>query len=195
MAVEETSIEGLLVVRWPTHDDDRGFFRQTLQTSELADVVGRPLHWRQANHARSEPGVLRGFHAEPWDKCVYVARGTVLAAIADIRPDSPTFGHVETFHLGDGEADRIRLFVSEGLANAYCVHGGQPADYLYDVTAEWHPSDKRAVAWDDPDLAVDWPVDDPVVSEADRANPPLRQHFPDHPRFAGSLEGEGSPPG
>ena len=185
MGIEQTSIAGLVVVHQPTHGDDRGFFRQTYVTRELGEAIGREPRFAQGNHARSEPGVLRGFHAEPWDKLVYVARGRVLAAIADVRPDSPTFGSAETFELGDG-TDRVRLFVGQGLGNSYCVLGEEPADYLYDVTAEWHPGvDKRAVAWDDPTLAVDWPVDDPVLSDDDRAAPTLRQRFPDHPLFAG----------
>ena len=185
MPIEQTSIAGLLVVRQPTHGDDRGFFRQTYVASELGDALDRTPRFVQGNHARSGPGVLRGFHAEPWDKLVYAVRGRVLAVIADIRPDSPTFGTSESFDLGDG-TERVRLFVSEGLGNSYCVLGDEPADYLYDVTAEWHPGvDKRAVAWDDPTLAVDWPVDDPVLSDDDRVAPTLRQRFPDHPRFAG----------
>jgi dTDP-4-dehydrorhamnose 3,5-epimerase len=182
--VQRTPIDGLYVVRWDAHADERGFFRQTYQLSELEEAVGRPLTWRQGNHARSAPGVLRGFHAEPWDKLVYVTRGTVLAAVADIRPDSPTFGDVQTFHLGDPPGERMRLFVAEGLANAYCAYGEGDVDYLYDVTTEWQPDiDKRATAWDDPDLAVVWPVADPIVSDADRKNPTLRAQFPDHPRF------------
>ncbi|MEX2625767.1 MAG: dTDP-4-dehydrorhamnose 3,5-epimerase family protein, partial [Ilumatobacteraceae bacterium] len=92
MPVETTAIEGLLVVRWATHADTRGFFRQTYQAGELEAALGRPLVLRQGNHSRSAPGVLRGFHAEPWDKSVYVAAGTVFAAVADVRPDSATFG-------------------------------------------------------------------------------------------------------
>ena len=185
MPIERTPIEGLLVIEWPTHGDDRGFFRQSMQTGELEEALGREVRWRQANHARSAPGVVRGFHAEPWDKCVYVAHGTVMAAIADIRPDSPTFGEVATFHLGDPPGQRVRLFVSEGLANAYCSYGEVAVDYLYDVSEEWYEVDKREVAFDDPDLAVAWPVDDPVASAADQAAPTLRERFPDHPRFAG----------
>ena len=184
MPVERTSIDGLLVIRWDTHADDRGFFRQTYQTQELTAAVGRPVVFAQGNHARSDPGVVRGFHAEPWDKLVYVARGTVLAAIADIRPASATFGQVATFLLGDAPGERVRLFVAEGLANAYGVRGEETADYLYDVSREWSDADKRAVVWDDPDLAVDWGISTPIVSEADQANPSLRERFPDHPRWA-----------
>jgi dTDP-4-dehydrorhamnose 3,5-epimerase len=184
MPVERTSIDGLLAVRWDTHGDERGFFRQTYQLGELEEAVGRPLIWKQGNHARSGPGVVRGFHAEPWDKLVQVVRGTAMAAIADIRPESATFGEVATFHLGDPPGERIRLFVSKGLANAYCTYGEQDVDYLYDVTEIWRPVDKSAIVWDDPDLAVAWPVPDPIVSDADATNPTLRERFPDQARFA-----------
>lgn len=187
MAVEPTHIDGLLVVRWPVHGDERGFFKQTYQHSELADALGRPPQLRQGNHSRSQPGVLRGFHAEPWDKLVYVVRGLAFCAIADIRPESPTFAEVATFTLGDApDGDRVRLFISEGLANSFCTLGDGPTDYLYDVSEEWRPGvEKPSVAWDDPDLAVDWPVADPVLSDADLANPTLRELYPDHARWTG----------
>ena len=185
MPVEPTEIEGLLVVRWPTNADDRGFFRQTYQVRELAEALGREPVLRQGNHSRSASGVLRGFHAEPWDKLIYVAHGHAMSAVADIRPDSPTFGEACTFLLGDEPGERIRLFISEGLANSFCTLGEQPVDYIYDVSDYWRPNiDKPSVAWDDPDLGVDWPVRDPVISGADRANPTLRELFPHHPRFA-----------
>ncbi|MCC5949730.1 MAG: dTDP-4-dehydrorhamnose 3,5-epimerase family protein [Nitriliruptoraceae bacterium] len=170
MAVERTAIEGLLVVRWDTHGDERGFFRQTYQRSELAAVLGREPVFAQGNHSRSAAGVLRGFHAEPWDKFVYVARGTAFCAVVDLRVDSPTVGEVATFRLGDAPGERVRLFLSEGLGNAFLALS--EVDYLYDVGAEYRPGvDKRAVAWDDPELGVDWPVESPIVSDADRANP------------------------
>jgi dTDP-4-dehydrorhamnose 3,5-epimerase len=180
--VETTSIAGLLVVRWDTYGDDRGFFRQTYQMTELAEALGREPVLRQGNHSRSGAGVLRGFHAEPWDKLVYVVRGTAFCAIADVRPDSATFGDVATFTLGDAPGERVRLFVAEGLANSFCTLSD--ADYLYDVSGYWTPDvDKRAVAWDDADLAVDWPLRGPTISDADRNNPTLRDRFPDHPRW------------
>ena len=185
MPLVPTAIDGLWVIEWVSHHDDRGFFRQTYQLGELAQALGREPVWRQGNHARSRSGVLRGFHAEPWDKCVYVARGTAMAAVADVRPESPTFGEVATFHLGDPPGDRLRLFIARGLSNAYCTYGEAEVEYLYDVTEEYRPVDRNAIAWDDPDLAVSWPVDDPIISDADRGNPTLRERFPNHPRFAG----------
>jgi dTDP-4-dehydrorhamnose 3,5-epimerase len=186
MSVATTDIDGLLVVHWDTHGDERGFFRQTYQVRELTEALGREPVLRQGNHSRSAPGVLRGFHAEPWDKLVYVVRGLAFAAIADIRPDSPTFGEARTFLLGDGpDGERIRLFISEGLANSFCTLGDGPTDYVYDVSDYWRPDiDKPAVAWDDPDLGVEWPIAEPTLSDADRANPPLRALHPEHPRWS-----------
>jgi dTDP-4-dehydrorhamnose 3,5-epimerase len=182
MPVEETAIAGLLVVRWDTVGAERGFFRQTYQVAELAEALGREPVLAQGNHSRSAAGVLRGFHAEPWDKLVYVVRGTAYCAVADVRPDSATFGEVATFTLGDPPGERVRLFVAEGLANAFCTV--TDTDYVYDVSGYWTPEvDKRPVAFDDPDLAVPWPVEHPTVSDADRANPTLRERFPDHPRW------------
>jgi len=183
--VRTTSIEGLLVVQWQTNEDERGFFRQTYQVRELTEALGREPVLRQGNHSRSQAGVLRGFHAEPWDKLVYCARGNVFAAVADTRPDSETFGEVATFKLGEPpEGERIRLFISQGLANSFCTYGDTDVDYVYDVSDYWRPDlDKPSVAWDDPDLAVPWPVDEPVLSDADRANPTLRELFPAHPRW------------
>jgi dTDP-4-dehydrorhamnose 3,5-epimerase len=184
--IERTAIDGLLVVRWETHRDERGFFRQTYVASELEAALGRGVRFVQGNHARSRPQVIRGFHAEPWDKLVYVARGTAFAAIADIRPDSPTFGEVATFLLGDEPGDGARLFVAEGLGNSYAVVGEDEADYVYDVSREWAPGvDRVGIAWDDPDLAVAWPLTDPRLSADDAGNPTLRERFPDHPRWRG----------
>jgi len=186
MPVETTDIAGLLVVRWTTHDDERGFFRQTYQVRELTDALGREPVLRQGNHSHSVPGVLRGFHAEPWDKLVYVVRGHVMAAIADIRPESPTFGEVRTFLLGEPpHGERIRVFISQGLANSFLTLGDVDVDYLYDVSDYYRPDvAKPSVAYDDPDLAVEWPVADPVLSAADAANPTLRSLFPHHGRWS-----------
>ena len=184
MAVERTDLEGLLVVRWETHGDERGFFRQTYQVRELEEALGRPVTLRQGNHSRSAQGVLRGFHAEPWDKLVYVVHGRAFCAIADIRPESPTFARAVTFELGDAPAERVRLFIAQGLANSFCTVAEGPTDYVYDVSDYWRPDiDKPSLAWDDPDLAVRWPVAEPTLSAADAANPTLRALFPDHPRW------------
>lgn len=173
MTVSATTLAGVVLVTQPTHEDERGFFRQTVLQDELTTALGRSPVFVQSNHTRSDPDVLRGFHLEPWDKLVYVARGTVLAVVVDLRPASPTFRQHLAVRLGDG-TERPRLFVPEGVANAYCVLGDEPADYLYDVTVAWRPGlDRTIVRWDDPDLDVDWPVTDPVLAPHDRDAPCL----------------------
>ncbi len=182
MTVQRTTIDGLLVVDSPLVEDARGFFRESYRRSELESVLGRVVELRQANHSRSGVGVLRGFHAEPWDKLVYVPRGRALCAVGDVRPDSPTFGETLQFELGDGPAGRIRLFIAQGLANAF--QALEDTDYVNDVSEEFTADGRRGFAWDDPDLGVRWPLHPPLLSEADASQPTLRSVFPDHPRFA-----------
>lgn len=177
MPVSKTSIAGLLVVSWPSFSDPRGFFKQTHQLGELSTELGRNLRMQQGNHSRSSARVLRGFHAEPWDKLVYVVRGLATCVVADPRPESPTFGHTESFLLGDEPGVRNRLFVSRGLANAFYCHS--EVDYLNDVSEEFDPQVGFGIAWNDPDLAFPWPDTDPILSDADRKHPTLRMLFPD----------------
>jgi dTDP-4-dehydrorhamnose 3,5-epimerase len=178
--IRRTAIEGLLVLERETLADDRGFFRETFRLAELEQAVGGPVGFVQQNHARSRRDVLRGLHAEAWDKLIYVPHGRVFNAVADIRPDSPTFGKVACFELGGD--DRLALFLPTGVANGYCILT-EEADYLYLVTRYYDGSDTRGVMWDDPDLAVPWPIRDPILSKRDRENPTLRQLVPE--RFVG----------
>ena len=173
MPVETTSIAGLLTIRWPENGDGRGFFRQTYQVTEIADALQRAFCLSQGNHSRSRARVLRGFHAEPWDKCVYVARGTAMCVVADIRHGSPTFGRTESFLLGDPPGERVRLFISKGLCNAFYCH--TEVDYLNEVSEEFSPSHRSGIVWNDPDLAINWPDAYPIVSATDAGLPTLRE--------------------
>lgn len=175
--VETTSISGLLVLERPTFKDDRGFFRELFHLDEIEQALNIEFNGVQMNHALSVPKVLRGIHAENWNKIIYPVNGEVFIVIADIRPESPAFGKYETFTVND--ENRIALFVQKGLANSYCVLGQQTVDYIYLVDAYWDGSDTRAVAWNDPDLNINWPVADPIISERDRNNPKLRELFPE----------------
>ncbi len=174
--IKTTSIPGLLVIERPTYPDDRGFFREVFRHRELKEVSGidfKPVQW---NHSLSMPGVIRALHAEDWNKLVYPITGKMFAAIVDIRPDSDTFGKVETFELD--EVDPKALFIPKGLANSICVVGDQPVHYVYLVDAYYDGKDTRAVAWNDPDLNINWPIKSPTLSERDRENSTLRELFP-----------------
>lgn len=171
-------IEGLFIIDLDVRTDaDRpaGSFREVFRADRLEHLglpAFVPVQW---NISESSEGTVRGFHAESWNKLVHVASGTVFAAIADLRKDSPTAGVVWT-----GELDRTRaLFVGAGLGNAFQATSAV-AVYTYLVDAHWSAdATYPAVAWDDPDLAVVWPITDDrlSLSSKDRTNPTLREHW------------------
>lgn len=179
MDVDATPIEGVHVVRSAWLSDARGGFRQHYEAAGLAEAVGA-VTFAQGNHSRSAAGVLRGFHLEPWDKFLYVPRGTALVVVADPRPDSPTFGRTFSILLGDAPGEHARVLIRRGLANAF--YAVTEVDYLNDVSAAFREAGREGIAWDDPDLAVDWPTRTPLLSDADRSWPTLRERFP-HARF------------
>jgi dTDP-4-dehydrorhamnose 3,5-epimerase len=176
--IEPAPLEGLWVIDLEVHADvDRpaGSFREVFQADAFATagIPGfQPVQW---NISESTMGTLRGFHAEPWSKLVHVATGEVFAAIADIRKDSPSAGEVWTGNLDHTRA----LFVGAGLANGFQAVSDM-AVYAYLVDGSWSPGVRYpAVAWDDPDLAVEWPISDDrlALSAKDRSNPSLREHW------------------
>jgi dTDP-4-dehydrorhamnose 3,5-epimerase len=190
MSFRPGTIDGLWIFDRPTHSDERGFFREAFRAVELEEALGRQVRFLQFNHSRSNRGVLRGLHAENWEKLVYVPHGEVFTAVADIRTDSPTFGRVQTFRLG--ERGQSTLFLPRGVAHGYCVLS-ESADYTYQVTSYYDGSDTRAVAWNDSDLQVQWPISNPIVSPRDQHNPNLRDLFPDRfpPRRVPALASRG----
>lgn len=174
--VKTTSIPGLLVLERPTFKDNRGFFREVFHLNELVEAIGNEFKPVQCNHSLSHSNVIRALHAENWNKLVYPVTGKMFAAIVDIRPESTTFGKFETFTFSD--ENRFTLFVSKGLANSVCALEGD-VNYLYLADAYYTGSDTGAVAWDDPDINVPWPIKDPIVSDRDKSNPKLRDLFPE----------------
>ncbi len=174
--VTKTSLSGLLLIDRPIRYDNRGFFREAARMSDLKDA-GIDFSPVQVNHSLSEPNVIRALHAEQWNKLVYPITGEIFIAIVDIRPESETFGKFETFSLND--KNRKLLYIPVGFANSICVAGDEPVNYVYLVDQYYTGQDTRAIAWDDPDLNIPWPVKNPIISERDKNNPTLRQLFPD----------------
>lgn len=175
--IRETSIPGLLIIERPVFRDERGFFKEIIRLNELEKATGIKFNLKQWSHSFSKPRVIRALHAENWNKIVYPVTGKMFAAVVDIRPDSKTFAKVEEFNF-DGKEHKA-LFVPKGLANSICVVGREPVHYLYIVDAYYDGSDTTALAWDDPDLNINWPVKNPILSERDRKNPTLRELFPE----------------
>ncbi|RAI00969.1 dTDP-4-dehydrorhamnose 3,5-epimerase [Acuticoccus sediminis] len=190
MKVETTPIEGCLLVRTTVLQDERGFFLETYKQSALTEALGRPHRFAQGNHSRSRAGVLRGFHAEPWDKLVAVASGRALIVVADPRPESPTFGAHVTFELGDAPGTRDRVFVAAGLGNAFYCH--TDVDYLNDVSAEFDPATRGGFSWSDPFIGVAWPTEEPALSPKDMSLSRLSEQHADHPAVIAWREGRQS---
>lgn len=174
--IKKTTIPGLLILNRPIHKDDRGFFREIFRHDELEKISGVNFQGVQMNHSYSAPSTLRGIHAERWNKIVYPLNGQVFVAIVDVR-EGPTFAKVETFTIN--EKERFGLFIPNGLANSLCVISDTAVDYIYLVDQYYDGSDTRAIAWNDPDLKISWPISDPIISKRDRNNSRLRDLFPE----------------
>jgi dTDP-4-dehydrorhamnose 3,5-epimerase len=171
-------LDGLTVLQPAVHGDERGFFSETYRRS-WHESTGIPAaaEFIQDNHSRSSRGVVRGlhFHIGPGvAKLVRCARGRILDVAVDLRRGSPTYGQWEGVEL-DGESLR-ELYVPVGFAHGFCVLS-EIADVLYKQTAYYDPAVERGVAWDDPDIAVAWPLPaaELSVSERDSTAPRLRE--------------------
>lgn len=167
MKVTRLGIEGLLLVELVVHGDARGFFVERFQAERFREN-GLPTQFVQDNHSRSGPGVLRGLHFQhtpAQGKLVGVMRGRIWDVAVDIRPESPTFGQHYGVELSD--LNGKLLWVPPGFAHGFCVLGDEPADLSYKVDVLYNPKGEAGIAWDDPELAVPWPVKDPLVSLRD----------------------------
>lgn len=157
MRISETELPGALLIEPSVFPDGRGFFAETYRESSLAGH-GVAETFVQDNHSRSTRGVLRGIHfavGEGSSKLVRCARGRIWDAIVDLRRGSPTYGHWAGFELDD---ERMKvLYVPVGFGHGFCVLS-EEADVVYKQSAYYDPEIERGIAWDDPDLAVGWPL-------------------------------------
>lgn len=176
--IQTTEIPGLLIYKREVFEDNRGFFHEIVELRDLEKVLGRKIEIVQSNHANSKPGVIRGFHAEPWEKIIYIARGEVMAVIVDFRIDSPTFGKAVKIMLGDKTQNTA--YLPEGMGNSFCVIGKGNAEYIYYITSYFEGKATPAVFYNDPLITKQfggWPVDNPIVSEKDQNYPTLKEKF------------------
>jgi dTDP-4-dehydrorhamnose 3,5-epimerase len=172
--VAETVLEGPVLIQPEVHGDERGFFQETYRR-DLFPEFGVGVEFVQDNHSRSQRGVLRGMHfqiGEGQAKLVRSARGAILDVVVDIRRGSPTFGEWEAHRLDDERHQQ--LYVPVGFAHGFCVTS-EVADVIYRCSAYYDPGLERGIAYDDPDLGIDWPDLERVVSERDAQAPRLAQ--------------------
>jgi dTDP-4-dehydrorhamnose 3,5-epimerase len=166
-------IEDVVLVEAKAFGDERGFFMETYKRSEF-QAVGIPP-FVQDNFSHSTRGVLRGLHYQlapaAQGKLVSVVHGEIFDVAVDVRQDSPSFGQWVAEVLS--AADHRMLYVPAGFAHGFCVLSDE-ADVLYKVTHEYSPENDRGVRWDDPDLGIEWPISEPILSLKDAAQPYLQ---------------------
>ena len=167
-----TGIPDLLVIEPNVYGDARGFFMETWHASRY-HAAGLPERFVQSNLSRSGPGVIRGLHyqyPEPQGKLVSVLEGRVFDVAVDIRSDSPTFRQWAGVELS--AENHRQFYIPEGFAHGFCVLG-ESALLSYLCTAEYRSEYDAAVAWDDPDIGIRWPVRDGTLSAKDGEAPRL----------------------
>lgn len=172
MEVQPLQIPDVLLIRPRVHGDARGFF-QEIWNQESHGRLGVAESFVQLNHSRSGYGTLRGLHFQwrhPQGKLVRVLAGEVFDVAVDLRPGSPTFGRWAGHRLS--AESREQLWIPERFAHGFLVLSAS-ADFEYLCTRLYHAADEAALRWDDPALGIPWPLAAPLLSERDRAAPPL----------------------
>jgi dTDP-4-dehydrorhamnose 3,5-epimerase len=175
MKVTETGLPGVLILEPKVFGDERGFFMESWNARAFREATGVDATFVQDNHSRSARGVLRGLHYQvvrPQGKLVRVVAGEVFDVAVDLRRSSPTFGRWTGVRLS--AENRRQLWIPGGFAHGFLVIS-ESADFLYKTTEYWHGEHDRALAWNDPRVAIDWPLGGaaPVLAARDAAAPGL----------------------
>ncbi|MHC5347628.1 dTDP-4-dehydrorhamnose 3,5-epimerase [Metapseudomonas furukawaii] len=165
-----TAIPDVIVLEPRVFGDERGFFFESFNARAFTEATGLERDFVQDNHSRSQRGVLRGLHYQlqsAQGKLVRVVQGEVFDVAVDIRRSSPTFGRWVGVHLSAG--NKRQLWIPEGFAHGFLVLS-ESAECLYKTTDYYAPEHERCIRWNDPDLAIDWPLKDaPQLSAKDQA--------------------------
>ncbi|MEM6907560.1 MAG: dTDP-4-dehydrorhamnose 3,5-epimerase [Pseudomonadota bacterium] len=181
MKVIETAIPGPIIIEPRVFGDARGFFTESWNAQAFHEA-GIDVTFVQDNHSHSQKGVLRGLHFQnpgPQGKLVRVTSGAVYDVAVDVRRSSPHFG--EWIGVELSSSNHRMLWVPEGFAHGFLTLSDE-TDFLYKCTAFYAPDTEHTLAWDDPALGIEWPIDgfDPIISEKDKAGSKLA----DIPAFA-----------
>ncbi|WP_177419174.1 dTDP-4-dehydrorhamnose 3,5-epimerase [endosymbiont of Lamellibrachia barhami] len=167
MKVIETELPGVLIIEPKVFGDERGFFTETWNKQLYTDA-GIAADFVQDNLSMSRRGVLRGLHFQnpnAQGKLVTVLQGEVYDVALDIRHGSPTFGQWASVSLSS--ENRRLIYIPEGFAHGFCVTS-ETALFSYKCTDRYNPGAEGSILWNDPDLAIDWPIDSPELSAKDR---------------------------
>lgn len=177
MQVTTSAIDAVKLIEPRHFPDSRGFFFESFSAERYRTEVGIELEFVQDNHSRSSAGVLRGLHYQlqhPQGKLVRVVVGEVFDVAVDIRKSSATFGRWVGYHLS--AENRRQLWIPPGFAHGFYVVS-EAAEVLYKATGYYAPNDSHSLAWNDPEISIDWPLQgqQPLVSDADQAALPLAE--------------------
>jgi dTDP-4-dehydrorhamnose 3,5-epimerase len=176
MEVIETKLSGLLLLKPRIFKDERGYFLETFNTAAFGESTGIRAPFVQSNESVSRRGVLRGLHLQApphaQAKLVRVAAGAVLDVCVDLREGSATFGQHYSARLD--AADRFMLYIPEGMAHGFVALEDNTV-FSYLCSNYYVPQAERTLLWNDPDLGIDWGVDQPVVSAKDRTGSSFKQ--------------------
>ena len=168
MKVTESGIKGVYTIEPDVYEDDRGFFMETFHIERYRKLLGMNLDFVQDNISRSSKNVLRGMHFQknyPQGKIVKASRGEILDVVVDLRKDSPTYGTWESFRLS--EKNKLQVWIPPGFAHGFLVMSDS-ADFEYKCTEYYHPEDELCLMWNDPEVAIDWTINEPILTEKDK---------------------------
>ena len=171
MRFTETGLPGVMLIEPDVYRDERGFFLETYNADRYGEHIRE--HFVQDNHSRSGRDTLRGLHLQhphQQGKLVRVTQGEVFDVAVDVRAGSPDFGQWHGEYLS---ADNfLQLYIPPGFAHGFCVIS-ETAEFLYKCTDTYYPQDEMVIAWNDPDIGIDWPVAEPVLSGRDSSGATL----------------------
>lgn len=170
MKLIETKLRGVFLIEPRVFEDDRGFFMESFNQREFEESIGKKVDFVQDNHSKSGKGVLRGLHYQTQHtqgKLVRVVRGKVLDVAVDLRVNSPTFKQWQTFELSD--SNKFQLWIPEGFAHGFLTLTDE-VEFLYKTTDYYSPEHEVALAWNDPELSIDWqmPEGELTISDKDK---------------------------
>ena len=171
--VEKSDLEGVLLIQPTVHTDSRGRFFESFQKERYKEI-GIEEEFVQDNHSVSQKNTIRGLHYrdEPGQsKLVRVIQGEVLDVVVDIRKKSPTFGQWRGYTLSD--SNYLQIYIPVGFAHGFCVLS-ESAEFLYKVSEYYSAEKEKGIMWNDPEIGIEWPTSNPVLSEKDKGNPVLK---------------------
>jgi dTDP-4-dehydrorhamnose 3,5-epimerase len=179
----DNSLPGVILFEPGKYEDNRGFFMELYKNKSYANS-GLEANFVQDNYSHSRKNVIRGLHYQlnnPQGKLVFVLNGEIFDVCVDIRLNSPHFGKWIGLNLSSD--NRRQLFIPEGFAHGFCVLS-ETADVIYKCTDYYAPEDEYGINWSDPNISIDWPISDPVISQKDRSykylNEISREHLPEY---------------